>query len=338
MKTNMNISALESWYLNHQRKLPFRENPSPYFIWVSEIMAQQTQMETVVSYFERFIEKYPTIQDLANTDLDTLLKVVEGIGYYRRFRLMHQTARLIVDQYQGVFPDSYLTVRNLPGVGDYTAGAIMSIAYNQPYAATDGNVIRVLARHQGVKDDMRLPKAKKNINALNQSLIEQATPRIYTQAIMELGALICRPQNPDCDHCPLQNNCVAFNEKITDILPVITPKEKAKTKQFTTLLLEYDCKIALVKNEKNLLNGMYLYPQFEQKNIAEIEQDLKKLGFIIKHINFKAEYRHIFTHQQWLMSVYHLKLESVPINSDLIFVSRNHELPMAIAHKKIVID
>lgn len=157
----MNISLLERWYLDHHRLLPFRTNPEPYAIWVSEIMAQQTKMETLVPYFQAFMKQYPTITDLAQTDSDTLHRLVEGIGYYRRFQHMHEAAKVIVEKYHGVFPSNYEEIIALPGIGPYSAGAIMSIAYNQPYAATDGNVIRVLSRYFGIQEDMAKPASRK---------------------------------------------------------------------------------------------------------------------------------------------------------------------------------
>lgn len=337
MDLTMNINALETWYLAHHRPLPFRENRNPYYIWVSEIMAQQTQIETVIPYFERFIKRYPTIIDLADTDSDTLHKMVEGIGYYRRFQHMHDAANLIVKSYNGVFPSTYEEVKSLPGVGDYTAGAIMSIAFNQPYSATDGNVIRVLSRFYGIQDDMRLPANRKLIDQRNQTLIRNATPRIYTQAIMELGALVCRPQKPACDTCPLRDNCVAFKQELTDVIPLITRSEKAKTKRFITLILSYENQIALVKKEDGLLKGMYLYPQYENESIEAVQKVLENDGIVTTSTIFLADYRHVFSHQIWKMSVYKIALNSIPKTTTFQFVNDVKSYPMAVAHSKIKI-
>lgn len=335
MELYMNITALETWYLANHRPLPFRENSNPYYIWVSEIMAQQTQIETVIPYFERFIKRYPTLKDLAETDSDTLHKMVEGIGYYRRFQHMHDAAKFIMDKFLGVFPNTYEDVKSLPGVGEYTAGAIMSIAFNQPYSATDGNVIRVLSRYYGIQEDMRLPANRKRIDQRNQTLIEHATPRIYTQAIMELGALICRPQKPLCESCPLRETCVAYKNKLTETIPLITRPDKAKTIHFITLILSYENQIALVKKEEGLLKGMYLYPQYENTSIEFVQHQLETDGFVIENTTFLADYRHVFSHQIWKMSVYLLGLKSMPKNPTMSFVSDVNSLPMAVAHRKI---
>lgn len=335
MNLNLNIQALETWYLQHQRLLPFRENSEPYFIWVSEIMAQQTQIETMIPYFKRFIKRYPTIEDLAKTDSDALLQVVAGIGYYRRFKHMLEAAKLIVERFSGVFPSTYEEVRSLPGVGDYTAGAIMSIAFNQPYAATDGNVIRVLSRFYLIQEDMRKPSHRKMIHQQNQALILKATPRLYTQVLMELGALICRPQKPLCEECPLKTTCRAYEQGLVNELPVITPLVKPKLKKFTTLILKYLNKTALIKKEEGLLSGMYLYPQYENKTIEEVKEDFINLGYHIQQIEYKADYTHVFTHQKWQMKVYEVELSKPPRDDSLIFIEDISLLPMATAHRKI---
>lgn len=335
MEPKLDIYALEKWYLANHRPLPFRTSANPYYIWVSEIMAQQTQMETVIPYFERFVLRYPTIEDLATTDGDSLHKMVEGIGYYRRFQLMHEAAKQIVTKFNGVFPNTYETVLSLPGVGEYTAGAIMSIAYNQPYAATDGNVIRVLARFFGLKDDMRLPKSRTKIATLNQGLIKTATPQIYTQALMELGALVCRPQKPRCESCPLRSSCIAYKDQLTAILPVISPQKKPKTLHFTTLIIEYKSRFALVKKEEGLLKGMYLLPQFENTSIEEIVSLLKKNDYQINEVIALSKYRHVFTHAVWNMDVYTIIIDVLPADSVYSFYEDISLLPMAFAHRKI---
>lgn len=337
MKNTINIPALEKWYQDNHRPLPFREHSNPYYIWVSEIMAQQTQIETVIPYFNRFIARFPTIEDLAETDSDTLHKMVEGIGYYRRFQHMHEAAKLIVANFDGIFPSHYDAVRSLPGVGEYTAGAIMSIAYDQPFAATDGNVIRVLSRYYGLRDDMRTTPARKKIALLNQALIIKATPRIYTQAMMELGALICRPNNPLCDRCPLQSHCQAFSLQLTRELPVISPLKKPTSKHFITLIVEYNQQRAVIKKEVGLLKGMFLYPQYETDDIYEVKTSLESRGCTIDNLVFVQKVTHVFTHQIWMMNVYKISLSTPPTPAMWQFVDDISTLPMAVAHRKIKI-
>ncbi len=211
----------------------------------------------------------------------------------------------------------------------------MSIAYDQPYSATDGNVIRVLSRFYGIPDDMRLPKARTKISKLNQTLIEQATPHIYTQAMMELGALVCRPQKPSCDTCPLQSSCMAFNQKIIAELPFISRQKKPAVKQFITLILQYGSQIAITKKEVGLLKGMYLYPQYENQTIEEVLDELKRQGYIVDRVTPFKEYRHVFTHQVWLMSVYKIILSFLPNDHAFIWMQDLTSVPMAIAHRKI---
>lgn len=335
MKNKFDTVALENWYIENHRKLPFRETRNPYHIWVSEIMAQQTQMDKVVAYFDRFIKKYPTVFDLAASDSDSLHKMVEGIGYYRRFQHMHEAARLIVDTYNGEFPKTIEDVRNLPGVGDYTLGAIMSIAYNQPIPATDGNVIRVLSRFFGIDKDMRLPKSRKHIDDINRDLIKNANPYIYTQALMELGALVCHKQKPTCEVCPLKETCKAYNENLTAKLPVISSLKKAKTMHFTTIILKYKNQVALVKKKDGLLKGMYLYPQFENNAIADVVKLLNDSNHLVKEAKELKKYKHVFTHAVWMMDVYEIIIDSIPDNSPYGFFEDVSMLPMATAHKKI---
>jgi A/G-specific adenine glycosylase len=334
----MDIIKLEQWYLKNHRKLSFRETQDPYHIWVSEIMLQQTQVETVLPYFERFINKYPSVFDLAQANIDYLRKDLEGIGYYRRFKLMHEAANEIVNQYHGVFPNTHEEIMKLPGIGRYTAGAIMSIAYNKPYSALDGNVIRVLSRYLGLHDDYRIEKNRKALDHKNQEIVEQSKPNIYTQAIMELGALICRPKNPNCINCPIQEHCVAFQQDLVDQLPFLSKLSKQKEIAYVTLIIRNDNFIYLRKRDEKLLEGMYEYPQFEAESIDYVIDLLNDEGIYIDVIDHPIAYKHVFSHQIWNMMTYPCVLKSKP-KSDWIKVEKTsvNDLPMAVAHRKIKI-
>ena len=332
----MDIKKLEAWYLNHHRKLPFRESRDPYQIWISEVMLQQTQMETVLPYFQTFLKTFPTIKDLAEASEDELHKAVEGLGYYRRFRLMQKAAKMIVEDYQGVFPQDYQSVRSLPGVGNYTAGAIMSIAFNQPYSATDGNVIRVLSRYLADDHDMHLEKNKKVIDLYHQSMIEKATPWIYTQAIMELGALVCRPKAPKCESCPLLEHCQAYQQGREHSLPIISKLANVKTYHYITLIIEDANAYYLRKRDEELLKGMYEYPQYEGESIVHVIQELEA-----KHVRLDIDeelktYKHMFSHQHWIMHVYRARLIE-GVDPSWISIPKNELMnyPMATAHRKI---
>lgn len=321
------IKQLEKWYLDHHRKLPFRESHQPYHIWISEIMLQQTQVDTVIPYYEKFIDLYPTVKDLADTSEETLLKVIEGLGYYRRFKYMLKAAKKIVKDYNGIFPSTYKEVLALPGVGEYTAGAIMSIAFNKPFSATDGNVIRVLSRVKDIKEDMRQEKHKNKIKSLNQSLIEKARPEIYTQAIMELGALICKPKNPKCNECPLANFCMAYEKDMQEQRPYLSKKAKKKTIHYNVYIIKENSQIYLRKRTEKLLGGMYEFPQFEENEPMAFSYE------VIKALGHK---KHIFTHLVWKMDVYEIKLLSKALDDwQLIDINQLNQYPMATAHKKI---
>jgi A/G-specific adenine glycosylase len=332
----MDIKKLEAWYESNHRKLLFRESTDPYKIWISEIMLQQTQVETVLPFFKSFIKKYPTVEKLAQTDQETLKKDVQGLGYYRRFKYMLLAAKQIVDHHKG-FPKTYKEVLALPGVGKYTAGAIMSIAYNKPFSALDGNVIRVLSRYLNLDDDFRIEKNKKKLDQINQEFIESARPRIYTQSLMELGALICRPKNPKCDICPLNEHCLARELNIQENLPVMKKlKDKKEFNYITLKLYHKDNQMVLRKRTESLLEGMYEYLQFESESIFDVISKLENKGIIIDVINKEVNYKHIFTHQIWYMKVFEARLLDGSDDSwIMVDIDKIKQLPMAVAHTKI---
>ena len=299
-------------------------------------MLQQTQVDTVIPYFERFIEKYPDIASLSRTDQETLYKTVEGLGYYRRFHHLLVASKKIVEMYGNQFPDQYEEVLALPGVGKYTAGAIMSIAYNQPFAATDGNVIRVLSRYHAVESDMRIEKNRLQIHRINQSLIEQATPHIYTQAIMELGALICTPRNPLCEKCVLKNECLAYRNSRQNDLPIISSKPKQKVLHYITFVIENDRYVHLRKRKEKLLGGMYEFPQYESDKIEEALLMAEKEGYRLKAKGYLGDFKHTFTHQIWLMDVYRVELLN-ETGEKLLKIQKTEfdQVPMAKAHRNI---
>jgi A/G-specific adenine glycosylase len=332
----MDINKLEKWYLQNHRKLSFRESKDPYQVWVSEIMLQQTQVEAVIPYFNKLMTIYPTVFDLAKSDDEKLQKDVEGLGYYRRFRNMKKAAVMIVDKYHGIFPKEYQDVLSLPGIGKYTAGAIMSICYNQPFSALDGNVIRVLSRYLGISDDMRVEKNKKNLDAINQKYIEKSNPNIYTQSMMELGALICRPRNPKCESCPLNENCVGFQQDIYHSLPYLSKLKEKKEYHFITLIIRDQHGLYLRKRDEELLYGMYEYPQFQVESIETVKDILNDEDIIIRIHRFLEKVEHVFTHQVWYMDVYEASLVK-GIRNDWTYVLNSDfkNIPMAVAHRKI---
>ncbi|MCK9236047.1 MAG: A/G-specific adenine glycosylase [Acholeplasmataceae bacterium] len=332
----MNIKKLEDWYLTHHRDLPFRQTKDPYQIWVSEIMLQQTQVETVLPFFKTFIKKYPTIYDLAQSFEDDLKKDVEGLGYYQRFKNMRLTAQKVVKEHHGQIPNHYQELIQLPGIGPYTAGAILSIAYDQPISAVDGNVIRVLSRYYNLNDDFSQVANKKRLNDINQSLIEKARPSIYTQALMELGALVCRPKKPQCGVCPLQDQCEAFKLGIQESLPTKKVKPiKKKLHYFTFLLFDNKGELYVRQRTEKLLEGMYEYPQFLGQTLAEVLEKNANYGITI--LQKEGMYHHEFTHLSWKMSVYSGTVQNPNSSWHLVTPKELLQLPMAVAHRKIAI-
>lgn len=336
MRTALDIQKLQKWFLLEKRELSFRKTRNPYNIWVSEIMLQQTKVDTVLPYYNRFIKAFPSVTILAEASQEQVLKVLEGIGYYRRFKYMLETAKVVVKIYDGVFPSTYKEILNLPGIGKYTAGAIMSIAYNQPYAATDGNVIRVLSRVYDIEEDMRIEKNKAIIYEINQELINKSTPYIYTESIMELGALICLPKKPLCYICPIQYNCIAYNQKKTEVLPNITKLPAKKSFNYICLVIHKDNQIFLRKRTEKLLEGLYEYPQFLSESFTCTKNQLEMEGIKLLLLYRDKTYKHVFTHQKWNIDVYHVKL-ILGIKNDWTSVKESDLLlyPMAKAHRQI---
>jgi A/G-specific adenine glycosylase len=330
----MLIKQLETWYENNRRDLPFRKHPNPYWIWISEIMLQQTQMDTVIPYFLRFVKRFPTIQLLAKATEEEVLTHVQGLGYYRRFRLLKQAAEVVVNRHQGQFPNRYEDIIQLPGIGTYTAGAIASIAFGLPTSAVDGNVLRVISRFQGIEEDIRLSSTKKTIDALNQQWIKRANPTIYTQAMMELGALICRPKNPQCHQCPLQASCYAYQHHVVESLPKVAKKKKQIIEHFTTILFLYNNRLGLEKRTEGLLEGMYALPQWQDQSIENVLISLNMKS--IHPINL-GKMVHIFTHKRWEMDVYVVKVTKQP-KTPLTWhpIEAISEIPIPKAHRKLI--
>ena len=267
------------WYDNHQRKLPWRsENPDPYRIWLSEIILQQTKIAQGTSYYLRFVDAYPDVHALANASEDEILKNWQGLGYYSRARNLHATAKYISKELHGRFPSEYNEIIKLKGVGEYTAAAISSIAFGLPHAVVDGNVYRVLARVFGISTETDSTVGKKEFKILAQSLLAEARPADYNQAVMEFGALQCVPGKPDCSVCPLQEICVAFHEDKVSSYPVKRKKVKQKSRFFHYLVIEQGNRIYLKKRaEKDIWRNLYDFPLVETKKLLDQSRLMKML-------------------------------------------------------------
>ena len=297
-------AVLLPWYQKHKRELPWRSTEDPYRIWLSEIMLQQTRVEAVKSYYERFLKKLPTVDALANADDALLHKLWEGLGYYSRVRNLKKAAQEIVSRYNGVFPAKYDEIRNLPGIGPYTAGAICSIAFNQKTPAVDGNVLRVAAR---LTDDHTVIDTPAFKNAVNDSLqsVYPEEAGDFTQALMELGATVCKPNGtPDCHICPCKDICLANAHGTADDLPVRQAKRARKVETYTVLIMQWQGRFALQQRSSNgLLAGLWEFPNIPGKLTAQqIVDELENMGVRLKEIKAVVERKHIFTHIQWDMS------------------------------------
>lgn len=267
---------LTYWYSVNKRQLPWRETTNPYCIWLSEIILQQTQIKQGLPYYEAFVSTFPTVFDLAKASENEVLKLWQGLGYYSRARNLHAAAQYVVNECNGVFPNTYKGLLQLKGVGDYTASAIASISYGEVCAVVDGNVYRVLSRYFGVQTPINTTQGAKEFKALAQSLIDYNDPATFNQAIMEFGAVQCKPKSPDCSVCPLQDSCVAFRDVKIDSLPVKLKAAKVKKKYFNFLVILTPKGNTLVEQRKGqgIWQNLYQFPLIESKNLLEL-QDLQ---------------------------------------------------------------
>ncbi len=318
---------LLTWYDKNARVLPWREDPRPYRVWVSEIMLQQTRVEAVKPYFERFLKALPTVADLAQAPEEQLLKLWEGLGYYNRVRNLQRGARAVMAEHGGVIPASFEALKKLPGIGDYTAGAIGSIAFQIPVPAVDGNVLRVISRVLYRRDNILDAKVKRRIEGEIKEILPERTGD-FNQSLMELGATVCLPNGaPKCNECPLQELCRAHLVGDEESLPVKTKAKKRKIEQRTVFLLVCDGKIALRKRpEKGLLAGLWELPSQEgMLGCAEAGKLLQTWGVrTLGELQKQTDAKHIFSHVEWHMTCWYVEAALDPDADvkELIWVSR----------------
>ena len=319
------VTPLLYWYQSVKRDLPWRRDPTPYHVWISEIMLQQTRVEAVKGYYELFLNAYPDITALAAADDDALNKVWQGLGYYSRARNLKKAAVEVVGRYGGTLPDSYEALLALPGIGAYTAGAIASIAFGLPVPAVDGNVLRVVSRLCLYGEDIMKPAAK-NAVASALAAVYPRTPEdasAFTQALMELGATVCGPAGaPHCDACPLAEDCLAHREKRETDFPVRTPKRPRTAVDKTVLILRRKNAYAIRRRPENgLLAGLWEFPSEDcVMTDPEVRQWLGAKGFRVACMEPTAYAKHIFTHIEWHMNGFYCVLEEDGTPSDGGFV------------------
>lgn len=258
-------NLLIEWYLQKKRDLPWRNTTNPYPIWLSEIILQQTRVAQGMPYFYAFLESFPTVKELAIADEQQVLKLWQGLGYYSRARNLHQTAQYIANELDGVFPNSYAGLIQLKGIGEYTAAAIASFAYNEPVPVVDGNVFRVVSRYFGIESDINTGKTKKEFTALAAELLSKEQPALFNQAIMEFGAMHCTPKNPDCENCIFNSSCVALQKGLVVQLPFKSKKIKIRKRYFNYIVLQDkkgNTKIQQ-RTDKGIWHNLYEFPLFE---------------------------------------------------------------------------
>ena len=325
----MNFAAtLLQWFKNNGRSLPWRETNDAYAIWLSEVILQQTRIAQGMSYWERFMAQWPTVNDLAAATEDEVLKAWQGLGYYSRARNLHTAAQQVVEL--GGFPQTFKELKTLKGVGDYTAAAIASIAFGEPVAVVDGNVYRVLSRYFGIDTPIDSTEGKKEFQTLAQSLLPINEPADYNEAIMDFGATQCTPNSPHCSACPLCETCVASREQRINELPVKSKKVKQRERHFTYLYIEYEGKIAIhQRGAGDIWQGLWEFPQAEQLTSSEDsawknEAQLQQKGV-----------KHILTHQILLADIYLWRPKHRPqLPSEFIWIEKqdleNYALPRLI--------
>ena len=340
-------APLLSWYSGHARVLPWREQVTPYRVWVSEIMLQQTRVEAVKPYFERFMAALPAIEDLAGCREDRLLKLWEGLGYYNRVRNLQAAAVEIMEKYDGELPADYEKLLSLKGIGHYTAGAISSIAYGIPVPAVDGNVLRVILRVCADDSDIARRSVKTQVEHTLQKIIPHDRASAFNQALMELGATVCLPNGePRCSECPWISFCEARKQDLWSLLPRKSKAKKRRVEQRTVLLIWDGEKIVLHRRPgRGLLAGLYEFPNPEGRlSEEEALAEVRRMKLQPLHIRTLTNAKHIFSHVEWHMTGYMIRVDSLTREaSDLLFVEiaeiRNrYPIPSAFAAYRNYLD
>ena len=339
---------LLTWFKKHKRELPWRGIDDPYQIWVSEIMLQQTQVRKVVGYYERFIDKFPDIYQLADANLQDVLKVWEGLGYYARARNLHKAAKIVVKDLDGVVPDDYDTFRELPGVGDYSAAAVLSIACNAPFAAVDGNIKRVLARLFMMNTPINDASSTKLFQQKADDLLDMKEPGLFNQAMMELGATVCRPQSPTCLVCPVNTFCNAFQAKRQDEFPYRIKKEKVPEHEMAAGIIYKDTEVLIVQRPlEGLLGGLWEFPngrisEIETAEEACIRYITEVVNLSVTNIKYLTRVKHAFTHFKIVVDVFQCEYHSGevvlngPIDAKWVKLTSLHDFPLPRATHKIL--
>jgi A/G-specific adenine glycosylase len=317
MKYSMTINEINKtrkllleWYRRNHRRLPWRETDDPYRIWVSEVMLQQTQVQTVIPYYHQFLRNFPDVKSLANANIQSVLKAWEGLGYYARARNMLRSAKAILKQHAGTFPNVWDALRDLPGIGDYIASAVLSIAFNQPYAVLDGNVKRVLARLYEISEPVNKSSSHKTFMGVADRLLDRRQPGIFNQALMELGALVCKPKNPHCKGCPLNSLCCSYQAGHVDQFPKRIQKSKTPVHNIVVGVVYKSSHVLITRRKpEGLLGGLWEFPggkigKHERPEQACVREIKEEVNLTVAVTGYIAQVKHAYTHFKIIMEVF----------------------------------
>ncbi len=347
----MNQIVLEilNWYKNNYRNLPWRNTDDPYKIWLSEIILQQTQVKQGLDYYSKFIENFPTVKHLALANEEEVLKLWQGLGYYSRARNLHKTAGIILNEYKGEFPDNYSDLLKLPGIGDYTASAIASFAFNKPYPVLDGNVFRFISRLFNIHLAIDEQENRKTFMAILYEMIEEHNPALFNNAMMEMGAIICKPNNPDCSNCAVSRYCQALKLGKVNSLPIKVKKTKIKTRYMNFILIEYKKGFYLEKRtSKDIWQNLFQLPLIETKSMTDISGIKEVMKTIMNtketfRIVQQFKVKHLLTHQVLEAEFWSVKLKNEPVftNKKMVYTNwseyKNYPIPKLIENYLVLL-
>lgn len=329
------LKRLKQWFMHHQRDFPWRENPSPYAVWVSEVMLQQTQAAVVVPYFLRWMKRFPDLPSLAEASQEEVLKMWEGLGYYSRAKNLHQGAQMVVDRFGGELPSSYDELQSIKGLGDYTIGAILSFAFHQKAPAVDGNVLRVISRLFALEEDIAKSKTRKIIREKTLSLLGDPEPWIISEALIELGATICK-KKPNCSACPVKEQCKAWNQGLENDLPISSKKNISISLSRTVAIISCGASLLLKKGKPGaVMADLYEFPYIEGESLISLK---KHFLFPLPEGEKLSLVSHSFTKYQVSLTPVYFKIEQQESHPDCEWVPLTavHQKPFSSGHKRIL--
>ncbi|SFM45145.1 A/G-specific DNA-adenine glycosylase [Gracilibacillus orientalis] len=334
---------LITWFEKEQRQLPWRENQDPYRVWVSEIMLQQTKVDTVIPYFQNFMEHFPTLTALAEANEQKVLKAWEGLGYYSRARNLQTAVKEVVAQYDAKVPNDPKQLADLKGVGPYTKGAILSIAFDKAEPAVDGNVMRVLSRILRIEEDIAKAKTRKTFESVVRDVISEENPSAFNQGLMELGALVCTPKKPSCLLCPVQEHCVAFSDGVEQSLPIKKKKIKQSLHTYFVLVVQDDAGNYLLEQrpDQGLLAQLWQFPmvkadEVDEKHLSAYVQE--KFDVNVVEMKDLEPVKHVFSHLTWFLNVKHVTVKgdmTVPGHMEHLSKEEIKQYPLPVSHQNI---